>query len=229
MTPGASSPGGWVPISKALLSELPKDRAFTRLEAMFSLTVDYDQGNTVTVKGYSVLWGWSQGKVKRFLEGVDVSISYPQNTSGKQNQRGEIVLQITERSDAKNGKINMIDSRWLGGSAERSTVSDGEKTERSQVTTITLNPKPLKDSSDSDPFFEKLWSVYPRKDGKKQALRHYLATVKTEADRERVNLALGSYLSHIEENAVGLKFIKNGSTFFNNWQDWVPEEEIDAE
>ena len=228
MIPGAGSSGGWVPISKALLSELPKDRAFTRLEAMFSLAVNYDQADTATVNGYASLWKWSPGKVRRFLEEIGVSISYPLGTAGYQNQRGQIVIQMPNRSPAKSGQIKAIDSRWLPGSANRSKAQDEQKANRSQHTITEPNPNPLKDSSDSDPFFEKLWSVYPRKDGKKQALRHYLATVKTEADRERVNLALGSYLSHIEENAIGLKFIKNGSTFFNNWQDWVPEEETDA-
>lgn len=41
----------WVPISKALAAELPSGRPFTRLEAMFSLSIDYDQGTPVTVKG----------------------------------------------------------------------------------------------------------------------------------------------------------------------------------
>ena len=228
MTPGASSPGGWVPISKALLSELPKDRAFTRLEAMFSLTVDYDQRRTATVKGYAKLWGWSRGKVERFLEEAGVVIDYPQTTSENRNQRGHIVIHKADISGSKNGHKIMIDSRWLDHTASTSSLSGEHKTGIRQGTTTEPNPKPLKPSSDSDSFFEKLWTVYPRKDGKKQALRHYLATVKTDIDRERVNLALGSYLSHIEENAVGPKFIKNGSTFFNNWQDWVPEEEIDA-
>jgi len=72
-------------------------------------------------------------------------------------------------------------------------------------------------------FFEQLWEVYPKKDGKKAALRHYLASVKTDADLERINAALGSYLIHVKETDP--KFIKNGSTWFHNWEDWEPTNE----
>lgn len=67
-------------------------------------------------------------------------------------------------------------------------------------------------------FFDQLWDAYPKKDGKKAAQRHYLATVKTDADMDRINVALGAYLEHVKDTAP--KFIKNGSTWFNNWQDW---------
>ena len=67
-------------------------------------------------------------------------------------------------------------------------------------------------------FFDELWEVYPKKDGKKAALRHYLATVKTDKDMDRVNDALGAYLQSVKDKDH--QYIKNGSTFFNNWQDW---------
>ena len=61
--------------------------------------------------------------------------------------------------------------------------------------------------------------MYPNKDGKKAALRHFTATVKTDKDVERIHTALKKYLEHVErENKQN--FIKNGSTWFNNWQDW---------
>lgn len=69
-------------------------------------------------------------------------------------------------------------------------------------------------------FFEDLWKVYPS-DGrvkKKEALRHYLATVKTDADIDRINAALQTYINHL--NANEWKKPQNGSTWFNNWQDW---------
>lgn len=67
-------------------------------------------------------------------------------------------------------------------------------------------------------FFDDLWEVYPKKDGKKAALRHYLSTVKDDSGMDRINAALGNYLNHVKD--TDLKFIKNGSTWFNNWQDW---------
>lgn len=69
-------------------------------------------------------------------------------------------------------------------------------------------------------FFEELWSAYP-KDGrvkKKEAMRHYLASVKTSEDMDNINNALGAYINHLEDNEW--KKPQNGSTWFNNWQDW---------
>jgi hypothetical protein len=136
--------GNWVPISKALIPELPNDRPYTRLEAMFSLAVDYDQEKQVTIKGYAGLWQWSQGKVQRFLSDIGASIEYPENTGKKQNQRGEIVIQISERKRRDNGEIKLIDSKCLEGTPDRKQREDGEKAERSQVTTKDPNPNPIK-------------------------------------------------------------------------------------
>jgi hypothetical protein len=82
-----------------------------------------------------------------------------------------------------------------------------------------------KDSLLSD-FFEKLWSVYPKKDGKKAAEKHFFASVKNEQDMEDINHALGNYLEKVRDTES--RFIKNGSTWFNNWRDWIPEG-LDAE
>ena len=86
-----------------------------------------------------------------------------------------------------------------------------------------LKPEPLL----SD-FFEKLWRAYPRKDGRKEAERHFHATVKNDSDKERINLALGAYLDHIERESTPQKYIKTGKVWFNNWHDWIPQEESDA-
>ena len=220
--------GNWVPISKASLSELPKDRPYTRLEAMFSVTLDYDQAKPVTVRGYAALWQWSRGKVERFLDDIGVVIGYPEDTGKKQNQGGPPMIPPASHPQTKNGQIKIIDSKWLSGKASHTQIENEPPTGRPQSTTKDPNPKPLKDSSDSALFFQKLWEVYPRKDGRKEAERHFHATVKTEADQGRINLALGAYLDHIEREGTAPKFIKTGKVWFNNWQDWIPEEESDA-
>lgn len=69
--------------------------------------------------------------------------------------------------------------------------------------------------------FEKLWSYYPKKDGKKSALKAFLNTVKTLHDLMRVTAASENYINYIKKNGTEERYIKNGSTFFNNWEDWV--------
>ena len=66
--------------------------------------------------------------------------------------------------------------------------------------------------------FESIWDQYPLKDGKKQALKHFQATVKTDEDFARLGVALENYKAHLAKNTW--KHAKGGSTWFNNWQDW---------
>ena len=66
--------------------------------------------------------------------------------------------------------------------------------------------------------FDRLWLKYPNRVGKKDALRHYIASVKTDQDQIDIEKALVNYLN---SKSVKENFIQNGSTWFNNWRDWV--------
>lgn len=115
------------------------------------------------------------------------------------------------------------------GATRQQRYREKKKLENSELLEKVTSPSRNGDALDTDTdtdktymsdFFEKLWGKYPKKDGKKVAERHYKATVKKESDMDRINLALGNYLTHIETNKTAYQYIKNGSTWFNNWQDW---------
>lgn len=134
--------GNWVPISKALVSYLPKTRPYSEVEAAISLQVDYDRNSTVTIAGYSNLWGWSRGKVSRFLERMGAKILYPEVTTKKQNQRGQIVIQIATIKRSDKEQIRLIDSKDIDTETDRKRLDNKQKTDRSQLTTIDPNPNP---------------------------------------------------------------------------------------
>jgi hypothetical protein len=67
-------------------------------------------------------------------------------------------------------------------------------------------------------YFEELWKKYPRRIGKKEALRHFRASVKTPEDLLKIEQALTNYL---QSTNVAKGFVQNGSTWFNNWTDWA--------
>ena len=67
-------------------------------------------------------------------------------------------------------------------------------------------------------LFEEIFKKYPNKDGKKIALKHFIASVKTDQDLQDIQKALSNYLN---SKRVKEGYIKNGSTWFNNWKDWV--------
>lgn len=71
--------------------------------------------------------------------------------------------------------------------------------------------------------FERIWKDYPNKDGMKLARRHFLASVVSDQDWSDIQRALKGYLN---SEKVRKGFIKNGSTWFNNWRDWINTEKI---
>jgi hypothetical protein len=70
--------------------------------------------------------------------------------------------------------------------------------------------------------FEEIWALYPKRIGRKQAEKYFNASVKTQQDFEDIKQAIANY-QKTKEFKEG--FIKHGSTFFNNWRDYVQYEE----
>ncbi len=69
------------------------------------------------------------------------------------------------------------------------------------------------------PNFDFVWNKYPSRVGKKQAEKHFKASVKTENDYKSCLDALEKYKAHLAVNTW--KIPQNGATWFNNWQDWI--------
>ena len=61
--------------------------------------------------------------------------------------------------------------------------------------------------------FEEVWSRYPRKDGKKAALRSYKRDRRKGVDKSDFILGIARYNAYIK--ATGTTYIQMGSTFFN--------------
>lgn len=76
--------------------------------------------------------------------------------------------------------------------------------------------------------FENRWNGYPGKlDGKKAAIRHWNANINTQKDVDLYDLALENYRQSVRnERNNGFRNLnwKNGSTWFNNWKDYIPVE-----
>lgn len=66
--------------------------------------------------------------------------------------------------------------------------------------------------------FQLIWETYPKRIGRPQALRHFQVTVKTPEDLASIRKALANYL---KSGNVANGYIQNGSTWFNQWRDWV--------
>lgn len=71
--------------------------------------------------------------------------------------------------------------------------------------------------------FDKIWKIYPRKDGKNTAFNHYKAWLKgkkyagriVKLNNRQMWLATKKYADLMEETKTERQYIKMGSTFFN--------------
>lgn len=93
-----------------------------------------------------------------------------------------------------------------------------EKEEELEIEVInnkSLKPKQLESE------FETLWKLYPRKNSKKDALRHYIVARQKGAEYNDVLNGLYAYLDYIKNQKIETRYIKHGSTWFNQecWND----------
>lgn len=80
------------------------------------------------------------------------------------------------------------------------------------------------DSQNTDELyieFEKLWSIYPRRQGKKKAFEYYKKAKKDGVTFEEVRNGIETYKAYIEAENRDMEFVKQGSTFFSQraWED----------
>jgi len=217
--------GNWIPLDKRLVKFLPKLRKFEELEAAFSVSLDYDCGNEVTVSGYASTWGWSRKRVNAFLERLGVEISYPENTAKKRNQKGHIALHKRDIKGTYKEHIRMIDSRDIAKPGNIKGAYKGHKRDIKGSTTInpiSLNPNPdPKKNKDSACLkaFENWWLSYPKRKGRKIGKEKTSVLFRKIPKEELENLKTATANYSRECNG----YPKDPERFLRNdfWRDYV--------
>jgi hypothetical protein len=77
------------------------------------------------------------------------------------------------------------------------------------------------DQFPAERFFEEIWPEYPNRIGRKAALKHFTASVTSPEDYAAIRTALRNYAAHLTANPW--KHPQHGSTWFNNWREWVDD------
>lgn len=80
--------------------------------------------------------------------------------------------------------------------------------------------------------FEKLWELYPKKQGKANALKKYIeyrtAKDETYCTFEEVLKGIENYSAYVKQNKTESRYIKQGSTYFNQ-RCWLDKYQINDE
>lgn len=113
-----------------------------------------------------------------------------------------------------------------GNKAEQTPTNSNktEQTATNSTVNVNVNVNGLKEKDKkkkAEAEFEQLWELYPRKNGKKDAKRHYLAAVAEGTTFEEVKTGIEAYKHYIKKTGTEPKYVKMGSSFFcqRSWAD----------
>lgn len=82
-------------------------------------------------------------------------------------------------------------------------------------------------SANARECFERLWSLYPKKVGKKKAFDKYMK-IRNKVSDEKIEDGIKKYIEYVKSQNFADKYIKNGLTWFNG-ECWNDEYEISRE
>ena len=101
------------------------------------------------------------------------------------------------------------------------SIESTEKAPRSSKTEPAKNQR-LKEY---EAEFDILWKMYPRKQGKPAAKKHYLKARRDGVEYDTIETALLEYKEYIQLKGLEDQYIKQGGTWFNGyWEDDYSEE-----
>jgi len=136
----------------------------------------------------------------------------------EEREKQEAFRQQCSKAGRKSGEVRR--NKELEPKVGSTDVEQPLNSSSSVFSLLSSTASSLKDK-DIVLSFNEIWSKYPMKAGKKEALRHYKATVKTQEDADNCEKALVNYLDHLTLPQNSYKHPMNGSTWFNNWQDFL--------
>lgn len=76
--------------------------------------------------------------------------------------------------------------------------------------------------------FNDLWALYPKKQGRTDAMKAYERAVKAGVKDEDIRQGIENYVRHIAENKIDPQYVKQGSTFFSK-QAWADDYKLSTE
>lgn len=97
-----SKGSNWIGMDKNLVQEFKIiRREFSRIEAMFSFSVDKDLGVEVSISGYARIWSWSRCKVRKFLNEIETDEGHMRDRK-KTDQRHLLLILILNLNQNQN-------------------------------------------------------------------------------------------------------------------------------
>lgn len=135
---------------------------------------------------------------------------------------------ITTKTTKVSTLINVVNWEKYQDELEKTTNPSTNRQPRdNQPSTTIKNDKNNKNIDHEN--FEKLWKLYPRKEGdKKRAEKAYLKAIKSGVTNKEIQTGIVNYIKKIKAEGIERKYIAQGSTWFNQNR-WTDEYVIETE
>lgn len=215
---------GYIKLYRKILEcEVLKDKVFDRTHAWMDLLImakyeteeGLERGQCrVSYRWLADRWGWGQWRTQCFLaelerNGMIVLESTPTSTPRS------TLLTVVKYEDYQGRRYEDEYENEYDGSRKRKEAKEKE----ANLYTIKSYKEYNRDSAES--VFEELWSMYPRKEGKRDAYRHFLAALKDGANPEEIREGIERYVRKLEAEGTPTRYTMQGSTWFcqRRWTD----------
>ncbi|KAF0341471.1 DNA replication protein DnaD [Pediococcus acidilactici] len=182
-------------------------------------------------------WEWNGSKFQinpgQFITSIDSLAKKSGKGISVQNVRTSLKrfekLGFLTNQSTKTGRLITVDN-W-GKYQDEEIELTKQLTDSQQRPNKDLTPiKNDKNNKNIDhENFEKLWKLYPRKEGdKKRAEKAYLKAIKNGVTNKEIQTGIVNYIVKIKAEGIERKYIAQGSTWFNQNR-WTDEYVIETE
>ncbi len=166
-------------------------------------SLDNGKGCYASNKYFSEFFGISKGRCSQIINNLSdkgyIKIDY--DREGKQVKKRTMKV------------VRKLTTPYLENDKENNTSSNTSNNDQSDLKKIR--------EQQLEEDFNKLWKLYPRKEGKKKAFEAYKRAIKNGTTNKEIQTGIVNYLAQIRVQRTSKQYIKQGSTWFNGecWND----------
>ena len=230
---------GWIKLFRKLIdNRIYFIEPFDKIHAWVDLILiaDADGHVSTSIRELADRWKWSVSTTKRYLDLLEREemITTSRNSGGTRYGTGNETrsgTQITlvnyenyqgQRNTGRNTMRNTDESsEWGKGDLYNIYITRREEDNKTPNTLTGITPKGGEKHSGYDDDFAEFWNLYPKKDGRKNALQSYIKARKNGTDKDTILSGLNAYVAQCERRGTEKRYIAMASTWLNQerW-DW---------
>ena len=227
---------GWIKLFRKLIdNRMYFDEPFDKTHAWIDLLLNADKEGhlRVTIKELATRWKWSPNKVRRYIENL-VSDDMVQIDGTIVGTKGGTILtlvkykdfQLRQQNDGTKDGSNDGITEWGKGDIYNNNIYSRRKEEKNITpnTLTSITPNGGDTHTDYESEFEEVWKLYPKKQGKVNALKDYIKARKSGVSRKTIEDGITAYSDYCRRND---RFFKDGSTWFHQkcWEEDYSDDE----